>query len=76
MTFQDDSGYIIPVRRSGYLLPIAERSGRYSCHFNRAITDPLAEKLIRERKADMVGVGRALLKDSLWAKKAYEALVK
>ena len=37
------------------------------------ITDPdSAEKLLANGKADFIGVGRAILKDSLWAKKAIE----
>ena len=28
-----------------------------------------AEKLLQEEKADMIGVGRAILKDSEWAKR-------
>lgn len=39
------------------------------------ITEPsAAEKLLAEGKADFVGVGRAILKDSLWAEKAIEGL--
>lgn len=35
------------------------------------VTDPLAaEKILKEGKADLIGVGRALLKDSRWAEKA------
>ena len=37
------------------------------------ITEPdSAEKLLENGKADFIGVGRAILKDSLWAKKAIE----
>ena len=32
------------------------------------------EAAVAEGKADLIGVGRALLKDSLWAKKAMESL--
>ena len=32
-----------------------------------------AEKLLQENKADLIGIGRALLKDSDWAKKVIEA---
>lgn len=39
------------------------------------ITDPeVAERLLAEGKADLIGVGRALLKDSSWAKRAVESL--
>lgn len=31
-----------------------------------------AEKLLQEKKADLIGIGRALLKDSAWAKKVIE----
>ncbi|MBO0410480.1 NADH:flavin oxidoreductase [Enterococcus hulanensis] len=34
----------------------------------------VAEKLLREKKADMIGVGRAILKDSDWAKQAIRTL--
>lgn len=33
-----------------------------------------AEKFLEERKADLIGVGRAILQDSTWAKHAIEAL--
>ena len=32
------------------------------------------ERLLEEGKADLIGVGRSVLKDSLWAKKAFEEL--
>ncbi|MGI6574737.1 MAG: NADH:flavin oxidoreductase [bacterium] len=39
------------------------------------ITEPqLAEKLLREGTADLIGVGRAMLKDAQWAVKAKEQL--
>lgn len=34
----------------------------------------VAEKLLREEKADMIGVGRRILKDSTWAKQAILSL--
>ena len=34
----------------------------------------VAEKLIEENKADLIGVGRAILKDSNWAKDALNSL--
>ena len=40
------------------------------------VTDIIAaENLLKEEKADLIGVGRAVLKDSLWAKKAIESLI-
>ena len=34
----------------------------------------VAERLLAEGKADLIGVGRAVFKDSKWAKKAVESL--
>ena len=33
-----------------------------------------AEQLLQDKRADLIGVGRAVMKDSLWAKKAVESL--
>jgi NADPH2 dehydrogenase len=33
-----------------------------------------AEKLLGEKKADLIGVGRAILQDSTWAERAIETL--
>ncbi|MBM6861775.1 NADH:flavin oxidoreductase, partial [Clostridium saudiense] len=33
-----------------------------------------AEELLEKGKADLIGVGRAIFKDSLWAKRAIESL--
>lgn len=33
-----------------------------------------AEQLLQDKKADLIGVGRAVMKDSLWAKRAMESL--
>ena len=39
------------------------------------ITDAkVAEELLVEKKADLIGVGRAVYADSTWAKKAIESL--
>ncbi|HEX3033358.1 MAG TPA: NADH:flavin oxidoreductase [Bacillota bacterium] len=41
------------------------------------ITEPqAAEQLLENKKADLIGVGRAVLKDSDWAKRAIEVLQK
>ncbi len=34
----------------------------------------IAEQLLQDGKADLIGVGRAIMSDSLWAKKAVESL--
>jgi 2,4-dienoyl-CoA reductase-like NADH-dependent reductase (Old Yellow Enzyme family) len=36
------------------------------------ITSNAAENLLKDNKADLIGVGRAILKDSNWAKNAFE----
>jgi len=38
------------------------------------VTPEAAEKLLEDEKADLIGVGRAIYKDSEWAKKAAESL--
>ena len=39
------------------------------------IKDPkVADQLLQEGKADLIGVGRAIMSDSLWAKRAVESL--
>lgn len=37
-------------------------------------TGAAAERLLEEGKADLIGVGRSVLKDSAWAKRAFEEL--
>jgi len=62
----------------GYFAPLAEA-------LKQAIGIPViltggikdaetADRLLREGKADLIGVGRAILADSLWAKKAVEGM--
>lgn len=56
--FQDDTKII----KKNVQIPIILTGG---------ITDPnMAEQLIKEEKADLIGVGRAILNDSDWAKRA------
>lgn len=73
------SGYIVPgLTGQGYFAPLTEA-------IKKAIAIPViltggiteaeaAEQLLAEGKADLIGVGRAMLKDSLWAKEAIESL--
>lgn len=72
----------------GYLRPGAEGQGYFQelteaikkvvgipVILTGGITEGMAaEALLRENKADLIGVGRAILKDSLWAKKAVLSL--
>ena len=59
--------------------------GVESCAIREAVSIPViltggvrtgtaAERLLEEGKADLIGVGRSVLKDSLWAKKAFAEL--
>ncbi len=73
-------GYINPnVKEQGYFSEITEQ-------IKKAVEIPViltggileavaAEKLLEENKADLIGVGRAILNDSEWAKRAMQTLV-
>lgn len=72
-------GYIIPgVKRQGYFSEVTEelkKNVSIPVILTGGITEAeAAEKLLESDKADLIGVGRAILKDSLWAKKAVESL--
>lgn len=72
-------GYTVPgVSGQGYFAPLTEA-------LKEAVSIPViltggiteaqaAEKLLSEGKADLIGVGRAIYKDSNWAKNAIESL--
>lgn len=72
-------GFTIPGDRSqGYFSPL-------SSAVKKVVSKPVlltggvtqaqaAEELLAEGKADLIGVGRAMLRDSEWAKKAVESL--
>ncbi len=72
-------GYTPPgISGQGYFAPLSEG-------IKSAVTIPViltggiteieaAEKLLVEKKADLIGVGRAILQDSTWAKRAVESL--
>ena len=72
-------GYTVPgLTDQGFFSPLTEA-------IKEAVSIPViltggitrveaAEKLLRENKADLIGVGRAILKDSSWAKQAITAL--
>ena len=71
------NGYMIPGRtEAGYFSEMTER-------IKEKVTVPIiltggitniesAESLLAAGKADLIGVGRAILKDSLWAKSAMQ----
>lgn len=72
-------GYIIPdITDQGYFSPLTEAiKGVVSVPvmLTGGITDVnAAEKLLSEKKADLIGVGRAIYKDSKWAEKAIKSL--
>ena len=64
-----EQGYFAPLTaaiKKGVSIPVILTGG---------ITESqAAEKLLAEGKADLIGVGRVVLKDSQWAKKAIESL--
>ncbi|MDO4355776.1 MAG: NADH:flavin oxidoreductase [Clostridia bacterium] len=68
-------GYIRPgAREQGYFSELTEpikKATAIPVILTGGITDAtVAEALLLENKADLIGVGRAILKDSLWAKQA------
>lgn len=73
------SGYVAPGNNSqGYFAPLTEAIKQVvsiPVILTGGIIDvQVAEQLLIEGKADLIGVGRAVLKDSNWAKKAIESL--
>lgn len=73
-------GYMIPGgdNSQGYFSPLTEEIKKVvsiPVILTGGIIEPqAAEKLLAEGKADLIGVGRAILKDSSWAKNAVESL--
>jgi 2,4-dienoyl-CoA reductase-like NADH-dependent reductase (Old Yellow Enzyme family) len=72
-------GYSIPgTSEEGYFAPLAEALKQVvgiPVILTGGIKDAeTADRMLQEGKADMIGVGRAILADSLWAKKAIETL--
>ena len=73
------NGYTVPgAAKQGYFSPLTEA-------IKKVVSIPViltggirevssAEKLLAEGKADLIGVGRSIYKDSQWAKKAVESL--
>lgn len=71
-------GYIIPgiTGRQGYFAPLTEaikKEVSIPVILTGGITEAkAAEQLLADGKADLIGIGRAILKDSAWAKHAIE----
>ena len=73
------SGYIAPGNNSqGYfsaLTAAIKQVVSIPVILTGGITDAqVAEQLLKDGKADLIGIGRAVFKDSKWAKKAVESL--
>lgn len=73
------SGYNIPDQSGqGYFYPLSQavkKAVSIPVILTGGITDiEAAEELLAEEKADLIGVGRAILKDSTWAQRAIESL--
>ena len=66
------------IKRQGYFIPTAEeirRAAKVPVICAGGITEPeYADRVIRERRVDMVAVGRAILNDPGWARKAVDML--
>jgi len=74
-------GYIVPgLSGQGYFAPLSRAIKKVvslPVILTGGITEAqAAEQLLAEGKADLIGVGRAILKDSKWAQKAVESLAK
>jgi NADPH2 dehydrogenase len=72
------SGYTIPGNNEqGYFAPLStavKEAVAIPVILTGGITDvQAAEQLLAQGKADLLGIGRAVLQDSLWAKKAVES---
>lgn len=72
-------GYMVPgASEQGYFSPVAEAIKEVvniPVILTGGITEAsAAEKMLAEGKADLIGVGRAIYKDSMWAKNAVESL--
>lgn len=72
-------GYTPPgLMGQGYFAPLSEaikRTASIPVILTGGITDvEAAEKLLVEKKADLIGVGRAILQDSTWAERAIKNL--
>lgn len=72
-------GYVVSgLTSQGYFSPLSsaiKEAVPVPVILTGGVTDAsAADKLLSEKKADLIGVGRAILKDSNWAKNAYESL--
>lgn len=72
-------GYINPnIKEQGYFSEITEaikENTSIPIILTGGINNvDIAEKLLKNKKADLIGVGRAILKDSRWAEKAMNSL--
>jgi len=75
------SGYIVPgLTGQGYFASLSQAIKEVvsiPVILTGGITEPdAAERLLAEHKADLIGVGRAILADSNWAKRATELMIK
>lgn len=73
------NGYVIPgVTKQGYFAPLSEAVREVvsiPVILTGGVTEATAaEELLTDGKADLIGVGRAIYKDSNWAKNAIESL--
>ncbi|ERI91530.1 hypothetical protein HMPREF1982_03175 [Clostridiales bacterium oral taxon 876 str. F0540] len=74
------NGYVMPGSiEQGYFSPLTEAIKEVvnmPVILTGGITEAsAAEKLLQEGKADLIGVGRSIYKDSEWAKRTIESLI-
>ncbi|WP_315111779.1 NADH:flavin oxidoreductase [Clostridium intestinale] len=72
-------GFVVPgANEEGYFWPLTEALKEALSIpvvlTGGIVTPEAAEKLLEEEKADLIGVGRSIYKDSEWSKKAFESL--
>jgi 2,4-dienoyl-CoA reductase-like NADH-dependent reductase (Old Yellow Enzyme family) len=69
---------VVVVRGPGWFVPYAEAmkaAVRVPVLVTGGFTDPIhADRVVREGRADLIGVGRAMLNDPSWARVAIERL--
>ncbi len=69
---------VVVARGAGWFVPYAEQikvAAKVPVLVTGGFTDPAhADRVIREGRADLIGVGRAMLNDAFWARKAIELL--
>jgi 2,4-dienoyl-CoA reductase-like NADH-dependent reductase (Old Yellow Enzyme family) len=72
--------YLEKEKEEGYMVPFAHQIKKAVSHIpiitaGRIYTPEFADRIIAEKKADLIGLARVLLADPLWPKKAQQGAV-